>query len=74
MKRDVIPTWIALYGCKLPELWVIVGTLTLYSWFHFKSNVLEHRSKRTEIVPLSKYLWTALYTFYFTVTENLIGE
>ena len=35
--------------------------LTSHWLFHFKSNVLEYRARRTEIVPLSKHLRTALY-------------
>ena len=35
-------------------------TLTSYPLFRYKSNMLEYRAKRTEIVPLSKYLRTAL--------------
>ena len=40
-----------------------VCTQISYSLFHFKSNVLEYRAKWTQIVPLSKCLWTALYIF-----------
>ena len=43
--------------------------MMIYSLFHFKSNVLDYRAKRTEIVPLSKYLWTALY---FIITYLII--
>ena len=34
-----------------------------YSLVHFKSNVQEYSAKRTIIVQLSKYLWTAVYIY-----------
>ena len=41
-----------------------------YILFHFKSNVLNGRAKRTYIVPLSKYLRTALYVCKISLTER----
>ena len=46
------------------------NTLTLemtMSLLPFKDNALEYRAKRTEIVPLSKYIRTTLYLLYISI-------
>ena len=39
-------------------------SIQIANTYNSKSNVLESRAKITEIVPLSKYLWFALYVEY----------
>lgn len=42
------------------KLSVTACTLTSYSFFHFKSNVLEYRDNRTKMLALSRYIQNAL--------------
>ena len=60
---DVNPTWTTQSGCKYTQIKddSLHFNLIFIVSFEIQCNGVQ-RAKRTEIVPLSKYLWTVFYS------------